>query len=89
MEYRIVEDQGFIGIEPIGHRADLSHGTFHGKLFVVQMCASFDDSWQFMAAFPTRGVAYDFVDARKALDVARASRQPAAAIPVASSHGKF
>lgn len=65
-KYRIVEDYGNIGIEPITiEHMPISHGTYHGRLWVVQgTSGQIDDGWNFLAAFRTRDNAEAYVRVR-------------------------
>ena len=62
--YRMVEDQASIGIEPItAETAQVSNGTYHGRVFVVQSCRNeVGDGWEFEAAFRNPSLATKFLN---------------------------
>ena len=65
-EYRLVHDQAYVGIRPIGERAKLSNGTYHGDVYVVQEWThhlGVGNRWQFVAAFANPITAAHFHDA--------------------------
>ena len=63
--YRIVDDQGNIGIEPLcGMTIAQSNGTYHGRLWVVQTLVTQDSEWQFLAAFRYRLNAEEYMEKR-------------------------